>query len=57
MKQTEKMIKGELYNSSIPELQKKKMLEQEILYDFNHLRPSKVAERIRLLYQLFPHMF
>jgi Acetyltransferase (isoleucine patch superfamily) len=56
MKQTEKMIKGELYNSSIPELQKKKMLEQEILYDFNHLRPSKVAERIRLLYQLFPHM-
>jgi len=56
MKQSEKMVKGELYNSAVEELQKKKMEEQELLYDFNQLRPSKVAERIKLLYRLFPHL-
>ena len=55
-KQTERMIKGELYNSAIPELHDIKMKEQELLYDFNHLRPSEEEKRIRLLHQLFPHL-
>jgi maltose O-acetyltransferase len=56
MKQSEKMIRGELYNSSVPELQQKKLAEQELLYDFNHLRPGQIEERVALLYKLFPHL-
>ena len=56
MKQTEKMIKGELYNSGISELHDKKMKEQELLYEFNHLHPSEEKKRVELLYQIFPHL-
>lgn len=54
--QAERMIKGELYNSGIPELHDLKMKEQELLYDFNHLRPSDEKERVRLLHLLFPRL-
>jgi galactoside O-acetyltransferase len=55
-KQTERMMKGELYNSAIPELHDLKMKEQELLYDFNHLRPSEEEKTSPLLHQLFPHL-
>jgi maltose O-acetyltransferase len=56
MKQTEKMIKGELYNSAVSELHEMKMKEQELLYTFNNLHPSEEKKRVELLYQIFPHL-
>lgn len=56
MKQTEKMIKGELYNSSIKELHDAKMAEQELLFEFNNLHPSEESKRVALLHKIFPHL-
>ncbi|MCI2068137.1 MAG: sugar O-acetyltransferase [Bacilli bacterium] len=56
MKQTEKMLKGELYNSGVSELIEMKIKEQELLYEFNHLHPKETSERIRLLHLIFPHL-
>jgi maltose O-acetyltransferase len=56
MSQKEKMLAGELYNSSVPELVEMKKKEQSLLYRFNQLEPTKVDERLKLLYQILPHL-
>jgi maltose O-acetyltransferase len=56
MKQTEKMLKGELYNSAVSELHEQKMKTQELVYQFNNLHPFQEQERVALLHQIFPHL-
>jgi maltose O-acetyltransferase len=56
MRQKEKMLKGELYNSGVKELVEEKKKEQSLVYRFNQLEPSKVEERLKLLYQILPHL-
>ena len=56
MSQKEKMLNGKLYNSSVPELVEMKKKTQSLVYRFNQLEPTKVDERLKLLYQILPHL-
>jgi Acetyltransferase (isoleucine patch superfamily) len=49
----EKMHNGGLYQPSDPEIAKQQQLCLERLYDFNHTRPSEMAQRQKLLQEMF----
>ena len=43
MTEKEKMLSGELYDASDPQLELDRLDARELLYDFNHSRPSKTT--------------
>ena len=49
----EKMLGGELYNAMDPVLYAERSRAKELLYDYNHTRPSQKEERERLLKEMF----
>jgi len=56
----EKMKNGELYDCSpdaIPDELNRRLYEcKELLYDFNHSRPSEVEKRAEIIKQVFAHV-
>lgn len=48
----EKMMRGELYLASDPELTRDRLAARELLYRFNHSRPGERDSRLRLLEEL-----
>ena len=52
MTEKEKMLSGELYNGFDEELVKERQAAKEIVFKINHLEPSKLEERDRLLRNL-----
>lgn len=52
MTEKEKMLGGQYYNASDPELVRERLLAKELLYDLNRLRPSQAGEREALLRKL-----
>lgn len=53
MTEKEKMLSGQLYDASDPELVRERLDARELLYDFNNCRPSKNDYRIGILKKLF----
>jgi maltose O-acetyltransferase len=53
MTEKQKMLAGELYDASDPELELERLDARELLYDFNHSRPSKMPFRTAMLKKLF----
>lgn len=52
----ERMESGKLFYAGDPELARKKLRCKELLYDFNHARPSQAGEMLALLGQLLGAM-
>ncbi len=52
MTEKEKMIKGELYDAGDVALVEERTSCKELCYDYNHLRPSQVEERDKLMRKL-----
>ena len=48
----EKMLGGELYNAMDPVLYAERIRAKELLYDYNHTRPSEKEIRERILREL-----
>ena len=48
----ERMESGKLFYAGDPELSRAKLRRKELLYDFNHARPSQAGEMLALLGQL-----
>ena len=48
----EKMLAGNLYKASDPELTKERQFAKEILFDFNNLKPSETEKRNKLIIKL-----
>ena len=48
----ERMESGKLFYAGDPELSRAKLRCKELLYDFNHARPSQAGEMLALLGQL-----
>ncbi|MBE6758666.1 MAG: sugar O-acetyltransferase [Ruminococcaceae bacterium] len=53
MTEMEKMLAGELYRPADPEIAALHMWAVGLLYDYNHTRPENLAERDRILRELF----
>ncbi|MEG0961500.1 MAG: maltose acetyltransferase domain-containing protein [Lachnospiraceae bacterium] len=51
----EKMKQGRLYTDMCEGLEQERLSCKELLYDFNHSRPSKVKEREALLHKILGH--
>ena len=49
----EKMIAGELYESADTELREERMRSKELIYDYNHTRPSELKAREKIIRELF----
>ena len=49
----EKMIAGELYESADTELREERMRSKELIYDYNHIRPSELKAREKIIRELF----
>lgn len=49
----EKLDSGKIYNPGDPEVMEEQMKYLELLYDFNHTRPSEGAKRDALLKEMF----
>lgn len=49
----EKMIAGELYESADTELREERMRSKELIYDYNHTRPSELEGRGKIIRELF----
>ena len=52
----ERMERGKLFYAGDPELSRAKLRCKELLYDFNHARPSQAGEMLALLGQLLGAM-
>lgn len=52
----ERMESGKLFYAGDPELAQAKLRRKELLYDFNHARPSQAGEMLALLGQLLGAM-
>ena len=55
MNEMEKMAKGYLWNDTEEYLEEQRF-KQELMYDFNHLRPSQKAEREEIMRRMFGHV-
>lgn len=55
MTEMEKMAKGYLWNDTEEYLEEQRV-KQELMYDFNHLRPSQTKEREEIAHKLFGHV-
>lgn len=53
MTEKEKMLAGALYDAADPVLEYERLEARELLYDFNHSRPSKLPFRKAILKKLF----
>ncbi|MGX4599632.1 alpha,alpha-phosphotrehalase [Faecalimicrobium sp. JNUCC 81] len=52
-REKERLLDGELYLAFYKELFDERQFAKEALYDFNHMRPSKVDERMDIIKYLF----
>ena len=55
MTEMEKMAKGYLWNDTDEYLEEQRV-KQELMYEFNHLRPSQTREREEIARKLFGHV-
>ena len=53
MTQYEKMKKGLIYNPSDPEILKEQVKYQELLWEFNQLKPSQYEEKVKYMKEVF----
>ncbi len=53
MTEKEKMLSGQLYDASDSQLEFERLDTRELLYSFNHSRPSKIPFRTAMLKKLF----
>ena len=52
MTEKEKMEKGELYDAAIPELIEQLLSTRDKIFELNHLRPSQLEEREKLIREI-----
>ena len=52
MTEKEKMEKGELYDAVIPELIEQLLSTRDKIFELNHLRPSQLEEREKLIREI-----
>lgn len=55
MTEMEKMAKGYLWNDTEEYLEEQRA-KQELMYDYNHLRPSQTKEREEIMRKMFGHV-
>ena len=53
MTQYERMKKGLIYNPSDPEILKEQVKYQELLWEFNQLKPSQYEEKVKYMKEVF----
>ena len=56
MTEKEKMLAGEVYNATDPQLIEELAVTRELVYDFNLLRPSEKGKMLELLKRLLGHI-
>ena len=52
MTEKEKMEKGELYDAAIPELIEQLLSTRDKIFELNHLRPSQLEKREKLIREI-----
>ena len=56
MTEKEKMLAGEVYSATDPQLIEELAVTRELIYDFNQLRPSEKGKMLELLKRLLGHI-
>ena len=49
MNEKEKMLAGELYNANDGELQQERLNAKDLCYTYNHIKPSQIQERNKII--------